>query len=341
MLSKEQITSLREHLERAQNPLFFYDNDADGLCAYLILKKSIDKGKGVAIKAFPNLPESYLSRIDEFNADYVFILDYSIISREFVEGLILKNIPLVIIDHHEIKDLEYLQDKAEIFNSFPSSEPTTYLCYKTFEKKENQWLAMVGCISDVYKPDFGKEFAKNNPELYDNELTPFQARYSTQVGKIARMLTYGLKDSTTNIMKIVRLLEKANSAIDILNEDKDTLHLHKKYQKVNEYIEKTIKKVKKISEKLLILEYAGENSMSSEISNYLYYQNKEKIILVSFKKSDYCNISIRGKGVKEILSNAIKDIPGASGGGHDEACGGRIPTDNWEDFKEKVISLAK
>ncbi len=341
MLSSTQLASIREHLERAQNPLFLYDNDTDGLCAYILLKKAIDRGIGIAIKSFPNLNVTYLNRIDEFKADYVFILDYSILSREFVDGIVEKNIPLVIIDHHEIKDLEYLKDKAEIFNSFPTSEPTTYLCYKTFEKKENQWIALAGCISDVYKPDFAKEFAKNNPELYNDKLTPFEARYETEIGKVARILNYGLKDSTTNVVKIMKFMEKAKSPSDILSESKDTIYLHKKYKKLKEFIEKMAKKVKNIEDKILILEYSGENSLSSEISNYLFSKNQDKFILVSFMGSAYCNISVRGKRSKEILEKAIKDMEGASGGGHDEACGGRIPTEHWDDFKEKVIALVE
>lgn len=32
MLTEKQISEIREHLEKAQNPLFFFDND-DGLCS--------------------------------------------------------------------------------------------------------------------------------------------------------------------------------------------------------------------------------------------------------------------------------------------------------------------
>jgi single-stranded DNA-specific DHH superfamily exonuclease len=35
MLTEAQLDSIRGHLERAQNPIFFFDNDADGLCSFL------------------------------------------------------------------------------------------------------------------------------------------------------------------------------------------------------------------------------------------------------------------------------------------------------------------
>jgi single-stranded DNA-specific DHH superfamily exonuclease len=339
MLTSEQLEEIKEHLERAQNPLFLYDNDTDGLCAYLILKKEIQRGKGIAIKSFPNLSEQYLARVDEFKSDYVFVLDYSLISEEFANGLIERNIPLVIIDHHEIIKKDHLENKADIYNTFPSSEPTTYICYKIFERKINQWIAIIGCTSDVYKPDFSKEFAKENPEIYKSNLTAFEILYETDIGKIAMMLNYGLKDTTTNVVKLMKYMEKANSPSDILSENKDTLNLHKKYQRINEYIEKTIRKVKNIEDKMLLLEYSGASSMSSEISNYLLSKNKDKFILVSFMGAGNCNVSIRGKRSKEIVAKAIKGIEGASGGGHEEACGARIPTDKWEEFKKRVIEL--
>lgn len=334
MLSKTELSKLREILERAQNPLFFFDNDTDGLCSYILLKKNLQRGKGVAIKSFPELTESNLRKVDELNPDYVFILDYSLISKEFIAGLQEKNVPLVVIDHHKVENRDYIKDYAEVFNSL--KEPTTYICHNLFNKKENEWLTLVGCIADVFKPDFSEEFAEENPELFDNDLETFNCLYKTEIGKVARMLDSGLRDSTTNILKLMKFLEKTNSISDILQETKETKELHKKFNKMESYIEKVILKAKK-TEKLVLLEYSGENSLSSEISNKLLLDNRNKLIIVAFKRSDYCNISIRGKRSREILLKSMEGIEGASGGGHEEACGGRIPTDNWEAFKEKIM----
>ena len=50
MLKKTQIEEFRKYLKKSENPLFFFDDDPDGLCSYLILKKYIDKGKGAVLK---------------------------------------------------------------------------------------------------------------------------------------------------------------------------------------------------------------------------------------------------------------------------------------------------
>ena len=69
MLTQEQIAEIREHLEKAQNPVFFFDNDIDGLMSFVILRRYLGRGKGVAIKSFPELDGSYIHKAEEFNSD--------------------------------------------------------------------------------------------------------------------------------------------------------------------------------------------------------------------------------------------------------------------------------
>ena len=49
MLTQKQIKEIREHLDKAQNPLFFFDNDVDGLTSFLILQRYIGSGRGIAV----------------------------------------------------------------------------------------------------------------------------------------------------------------------------------------------------------------------------------------------------------------------------------------------------
>ena len=83
MLTKKQIDEIRQHLDKAQNPVFFFDNDPDGLCSFLLLQRYIERGKGVPIKSFPELTEDYFRKVNELNADYIFILDTPVVSQDF------------------------------------------------------------------------------------------------------------------------------------------------------------------------------------------------------------------------------------------------------------------
>ena len=179
MLTKKQIQEIREHLERAQNHLFFFDNDNDGLISFLLLRRFIDRGKGIHIKTFPGLDKSYYKKIQELRPDYIFILDKPAVSEEFIEIVKQDNIPIVWIDHHQVekpKD-EYVNYYNPFFND-RTNEPVSYLCYKITQKKEDIWLAVIGCISDFYMPEIYKEFEEKYPELgKKNPKSPFYFLY--------------------------------------------------------------------------------------------------------------------------------------------------------------------
>ncbi len=343
MLPQKKLNEIREHLEKSQNPLFFFDNDADGLCSFLILRRALDRGKGVAIKSFPELNKEYLRKINELNPDAIFILDKPRVSSEFINEVIERNIPIIWIDHHNVQVEEDIIKKVYYYNSSPSEEPVTYIAQSIFKRKQDIWLAMIGCIGDVYKPDFSEEFAKECPELFDNSWNAFDSIYLTEIGKIVNMLNFGLKDTTTNVLNLIRYLQKINSPHDLLEENSQTYHLHKRYKELNTMLSKLVEKAEaqQTLPNIIFFSYSGTISISSELSNKLYFRNKKKTIIVAFKRQDRANISIRGKNAKEITLKAIQDIEDSTGGGHEEACGATVPIDLLEQFKENILKIIK
>ncbi len=332
MLSKQELEEIRNTLERSQNPLFLFDNDGDGLCSFLILKKSLDRGKGFFIKSFPELDPSYLRKAEEFNSDLVVVLDYGMISKEFIEAAQEKNLEVIAIDHHDVPKLK----EINFFTSRPTNEPTSYICQKVFNQKQTEWIALIGCISDVFIPEFHDAIIEKFPELTNGKKDPLDILFTTDLGKIAMIMNFGLKDTTTNVMKMIRFTESCNSPQDFLSETKDNRYWHDKYTKAMAFIRKMAEKAK-IHDNKIILEYSGETSMSSEISNFVLQQNRNKLIAVIYKKAGTCNVSLRGKKAKTILEKIIKELPNITGGGHAEACGARVPTEDLEKFKEMIF----
>jgi oligoribonuclease NrnB/cAMP/cGMP phosphodiesterase (DHH superfamily) len=316
----------------------------DGLCSFLILRRSIGRGRGVAIKSFPDLKEQYFKKVEELNPDSIFILDKAEVSKEFIEMVEEKNIPITWIDHHESKTDKNLIKKTSYYNSLPEAEPVTYIAQKVFNRQEDLWLATIGCISDVYMPDFAKKFEESYPELFNSNLSAFDALNVTEVGKIIRMLNFGLMDTITNVVNLVKYLFKANNIYDILEENQDTKHFHKRYVELNEFFNKQLEKAEESFDKkspILFFTYSGVTSMSAEISNNLLYRHKDKLIVVVFKRQDKANISIRGKNALEFTKKVIETIDGSTGGGHEEATGAMIPIDDFEKFKENATNWFK
>jgi len=220
MLTQEQFNEIKEHLERAQNPLFFFDNDNDGLAGFLLFQRFLGRGKGVAIKSFPDLNESYYRRIRELNPDYVFILDKPSVSQKFIDRVKQDNLPIVWIDHHIIEKPE--DENINYYNPYHvdgNCEPVSYLAYKITGNEKDIWLAMIGCISDCYLPDFYSEFKQKFPNLDKKDAKePFDLLYDSEIGLISRILDFSLKDTTTNVVNMLRFMMRANSHEDILQE---------------------------------------------------------------------------------------------------------------------------
>lgn len=339
MLTTKQISEIREHLEKAQNPLFFFDNDTDGLASFLLLQRFIQRGKGVAIKSFPDLDPSYFRKVNELNPDYIFILDKPVVSERFFELAEKNNLPVVWIDHHDVKkpNIEnyfnpYLNDKT--------NEPTSYLCQNIANQKQDAWISLIGCIGDCYMPDFFEQVKEQYPDLFHGKTeTPFDVLYKTKFGEIIRMLNFALKDRTTNVIKMMKYMMNVQSPFDLFEENSKTESFNKRFKQIDEKYQRLIEKAKTFAsdKKLLYFQYSGELSISGDISNELSYLYPDKIIVVAFIKGTQANISLRGKiDMKELTQNATKDIEGASGGGHLYATGAKLATEFLPQFKKNI-----
>tara|TARA_Y100000310_G_scaffold161721_1_gene161632 strand:+ start:14086 stop:15138 length:1053 start_codon:yes stop_codon:yes gene_type:complete len=343
MLTKEQIRQIKEHLNKAQNPLFFFDNDSDGLCSFLLLQRFIGKGKGVAIKSFPELTVDYFRKVHELNADYIFILDKPLVSEEFFEKAHQLNIPIVYIDHHDI-DKTKIPEFVNYYNPFFNSKslenrPTSYLCYQISENKNDLWIAIVGCISDRFFPEFYSDFKKNYPDLSIDSKDAFEIRYRSQIGKITNLFSFALKDRTTNVVNMTRFLTKVKTPYEVLEENNQNYTMHQRFDQINSKYQRLLEKAKSLtslSNKLLFFQYGGDLSISSDLSNELNYLFPEKIVVVVYVSGIKASISVRGEKVREMILKIIEGFEDASGGGHENAVGAKIKFEDLEKFKDKL-----
>jgi single-stranded DNA-specific DHH superfamily exonuclease len=342
MLTKKQLQEIREHLENAKNPIFYFDNDTDGLCSYILLRRYLGRGKGVAVRSFPGLDGGYARRALELGADYVFVLDKPVLSRGFVESIDQFGLPLVWIDHHDVPRDEFEKEFKNIFIYNParnsgkdkSDEPVTYLCYGVTERKEDLWLAVVGCIADHFLPEFVGEFKEHYPDFWGEVKEPFDAYYKTEIGRIAMALNFGLKDSVTHVVQLQNFLISCKNPNEVFAEGHSNYSFRKKYMDIKKKYDALLDKAKNLNnEKIVFFEYGGELSMSADLSNELYYKNPGKYVLVAYKKGEVSNISLRGKNVRKILEKVLKKIEG-SGGGHEDAVGARIKSSDLKKFRE-------
>ncbi|HIH34510.1 MAG TPA: DHH family phosphoesterase [Nanoarchaeota archaeon] len=351
MLSQKELLKIRTLLEASQNPLFFFDNDVDGLSSFLQLARFLGRGKGVVIKSYPGLDEKYVRKISELKCDSIFILDKPIVSPEFLDAAKQLALPIVWIDHHGLQDPEFVKD-IHYFNplksSKPSSEPVSYWCYQVTRKKEDEWLALLGCIADYYVPAFAKEFAKGNPELLSYSEEPARLLFESKMGKVIKILEFSLKDKTSNVIKMMKFMQRVSSPHTILNQDgKDAEFIYSRFERINRKYEKLLERAKEAgreegSARVLFFSYGGDLSISANLSNELLYNFPKKLIVVGYLNGVRVNISLRdGKlDLRKLLDDVMHDIPG-NHGGHEHACGATVSASDLEKFRERVFDEVK
>lgn len=349
MLPESEVNEIREHLNNAQNPLFLFDNDVDGFCSFLLFRRYLGRGNGVAIRSYPELNKSYARKIEELKADYVFILDKPVVSKEFLDEIRLRNIRVVWIDHHESPFHRASEADVEGINYYnplkhKMSFPVTYMAYKIVNNKRDLWIGVLGCIADIYKPEFMNEFNKQYPELACNNNDPFFCIYETDIGRVIRIIDFALKDKTGNVMKMIRYAYKMNSPYDILNENKENYTIIRRFNEIDKRYQKLIKKAQEdVYGDLIFFTYGGEFSISANISNELVYRYPDKLIVVAYLKDNKINISLRwkNKNVRELTLKAIEGLESASGGGHEHATGAQILAKDLDEFRRRIIELSK
>jgi len=347
MINKKKINEIREWLHKSQNPLFFFDNDVDGLASFLLLRKYIDRGRGVSIKSFPELDATYTRKLYELKPDVVFILDKPLVAKGFVETAKQLGMPVIWIDHHPpeqkdvIKEVYYynpLQGKPK------SSEPVSYWCYQI--TKKDMWVSMAGCLSDWFLPEFTKVFAKQYPDIFIEDKDPARILFSTEFGKIIRILSFGLKDTTSNVVKLLKILWKTENPYDILLGGKKYEGIIRRYLEVNKKYGVLLEKAKNHAatskkRKLLYFQYGGDLSISAELANELLYLYPTKIIAVGYEKGSKVSLSLRGGiDIRALLAKALEGTEG-TGGGHKYACGATLSAEEIPKFKNNLVKLLK
>ena len=97
MLTDKQIKEIRDELRHCKKPIFFFHDDPDGLCSFLLFYRFLGEGKGVVIKTKPNIGEMFVRKVDEYGADKVFVLDIAMVEQGFIDRV---RVPVIWVDHH-------------------------------------------------------------------------------------------------------------------------------------------------------------------------------------------------------------------------------------------------
>ena len=338
MIPDIKIKEFREELQNSSRPIIFFDDDCDGLASFVLLYKLCNEGKGVPIKSAPTLNDKFLSYVENFSPDKIFVLDTSRISDEFISQSKRK---IFCLDHHPYDEIENVKVYNPRDYDETNSWPTSYWAYKISSIKEDIWIGMLGCVGDWFMPDFKDEFCELYPDLLDKNITkPDDALFNSEIGKLAQAFYFVLKGPTKNVLACMKTLTRIKSPYEILRQETPAgKFIYKQYEKVLVHYNKLFEEANKMvtDDKIIVYTYEHNNtSMTAEVSNELIHRYPDKIVVVGRRKDDEYRCSLRSAGenlVAPILEKILESVEGY-GGGHEHACGAAIKEHDFNRFIE-------
>lgn len=341
-LSHNQILQIREHLDTCKKPLFFFDDDQDGLCSFLQLYRYKKEGKGIIVKTTPKLGTVFIKKVEDYEPDKIFILDLAVVEQDFLDQM---KAPVIWIDHHgpfERRNVKYFNPRI---SNLDDNQPTSYMCHQVVEK--DVWIAAIGCIADWFLPPFIEEFKKQYPDLIDKPYTaPGDIIYNSRLGHLVRVFSFVLKGKTDDVMRCVKVLTRIESPHEILNQETaQGKFIYKQYEKANKMYEPllmdVLKTAEKSNDKLIIFTYKDDKtSFTSDLSNEAIYRYPSNIIIVAREKNDEMKCSLRASSMilPPLIEKALAGLDGY-GGGHEHACGLNIKSHHFEEFIERFRKM--
>ncbi len=327
---------IREALGECRDPLFFFDDDPDGLCAFIQCYRFVREGRGVVVKSHPVLGRQFLRKEEEHRPDRIVVLDVPGIEEDFVNEA---KSPILWIDHHNGER----PAGVRVFN--PRDLGEDKLCTSAtvyYAIKQDLWVAAIGSIADWTMPPLIREFKKKYPKLLPKEITkPEDALFASPAGRIARILSFLLKGRTSEVNKAVRVLTRIEEPEEILEGTTARgRFLLKRIRKTEEEYNSLMRRAKKTKQidGVIVFKYHSHNtSFTNDLANELVYLNPDKLVIVGREKNSEVKMSLRSKSVElpGILQAALSNVRGY-GGGHEHACGACVSKEDFERFLDNI-----
>lgn len=337
MIPEKQLKKIKQELDNCKRPIFFFDDDPDGLCSFLLLYKYKKEGKGVVVKASSKLTRMFANKVNEYGADKIFVLDLTDIASEFYDNV---KVPIIWIDHHDIKEvldpkIQYLNPRIKDPDEY---SPTSYWCYKIVKK--HAWIAAIGCIGDLITPDFLPAVQAEFPKLVNLKTkNPSKIKYKTKFGELVKIFAFILMGPTTKVMNCVKILSRIKDPFEILEGKTPRVkYIMKHFDKINKAYEEVKQDALKIKPKkgVYLFQYQHRVSVTKDLANELSYKYPKDMVIIGREKGDEIKLSLRYyKNIPKILEKAFIDVEG-TGGGHAFACGAVIKLRDFGKFMEII-----
>ncbi len=352
----DAMKSFQDYIRRLNKEdriTIYSGSDNDGLCSSVITSVAIERLRGRPVdlhlyseSQVPEISESHFKLIDANKTNKMIILDLSIdnSNRRTLEQL--SNYSTLVIDHHKVtgklpsQRLNFV--KPYLFSDIPDVYyPTSKLTYDLFselvEISDLDWISSVGIISDSAYPAW-EQFVGNVFKKYG--LRKGEDIWKSDLGVIASYIGSATIYDPSLLDECFEVLSKAKSPKEVLGSS-----LKRYKQIIDNEIQRLIKDFSENAETHQdIVFYDMESkfdlcSTLSTIVSHTYMPNKTLFIFQ--KKNGNVVVNARRQDNKvnlvDLIRESLKELEGASGGGHIPAAGANIQRKDLNKFKKNLL----
>jgi len=337
MNKEESYKKLKEEIDNCDRPMIIFDGDPDGTTSFIQFYRYKGDGKGIMVKASPQVTIEHARKVTEYGADKVFIFDLAMVDQEFIDEC---KVPVVWVDHHAIQERHgnvlYINPR-----NWGETTPPCAMIYEALGK--DLWISVMGCIADWHLHPNLKEFQEKFPGWIDIDYKyPEDIYFKTKLSLLIKVLSFNLKGTTSDAMKSIKIFTRIEHPDEIL--DQSTAKgkfVWKKYETINKVY--SVLKERAVAEgdkagRLFIFTYtANQTSVTRDLANELTALYPDKVIVLAREKSGSYKMSLRAgreaPPLRDALARALVGIVGG-GGGHEKACGAHVLVDDFSRFIE-------
>ena len=335
------LEQLRTEITTSHKPLYFFDDDPDGVAAFLYLYGYKKDGRGILVKARPELNEFFAKIVTNHQPDRIIILDIALMNDYFREKI---RTPISWIDHHDPqeklpKNISYYNPKKYAPDSYI---PTSQVAYEALHAEEGMhelsWVAAAGCIGDYVLPSFLTELNEQFPDLLRGHHDLDMIRYHSPLGTITRMFSFLTMGATADANNNMKILTRVTDPRELTEGTTSRgRFLIKQFKKIDKQYQQILDEAlaTPIKDKVLFFKYAENKiSVTTELANELSILNKKCLIIVARERNGECKMSLRYTNeLRAALEKALEHVDG-HGGGHAMACGASVKSSDIERFLE-------
>ena len=336
---EKKVLEYLKNIKEKDGVIIVYNNDLDGMCSCVIVKKYLRKiGNEPYIISQPMPPDKNLiKKMQTGVPNKIIFLDMAIDQCSSVIQKIKGIADILIIDHHLIS--QNLNSKGVIHYNPRLKDPklyqsTSYLAYKIVSKLngiENiDWIGALGAIAD-YDLSNSQDLIKEAQKNHDLK----------KLHKIVAVLDSLKATRTMTCDQIVDVLMALKEPEKIL-ETSEFLKSYEEIENEKNNIMSNAQSEAKILGDVVLYEISSKYNLRSEISTRLAEKHKNKFVIIYEKIGKKINASVRNQSKKynvdKILKKASQHL-NASAGGHEAAGGVTIDEKDWNQLIDNVLAL--